>query len=99
MSRRSFNRCAGLFLYNAAAMTTLRLRDEALMMLEGKGAILDVARRVTRVLDETQTPGAIIGGVAVMLHGYVRTTADVDVFVAGSLDDLSANLSSAGFVF
>lgn len=68
-------------------------------MLEGKGAILEVARRVSRVLDESKARGAVIGGVAVVLHGHVRTTADVDVYIAGSLDDFSAKLRSAGFTF
>ena len=69
------------------------------MMLEGKGAILHVARQVTRVLDESKTRGAVIGGVAVVLHGHVRTTADVDVYVADSLDDFSTQLRAAGLTF
>jgi len=69
------------------------------MMLEGKGAILEIARRVTRILDETKTDGAIIGGVAVVLHGYIRTTADVDVFVSGPLKEFSNRLTDAGFTF
>jgi hypothetical protein len=80
-------------------MTAIQLRDEALMMLEGKGAILEVARRVTRVLDETNTAGAIIGGVAVVLHGHVRTTAVVDVYVPGSLEEFGQKLMTAGFEF
>src|SRR6478672_7466187 len=80
-------------------MTAVELRDEALMMLEGKGAILEVAREVTRVMDNAKVRGAVIGGVAVVLHGYVRTTADVDVFVPDSLEAFSQTLTDAGFDF
>lgn len=69
------------------------------MMLEGKGAILDVARRVSRVLEAHDVGGAVIGGVAVVLHGHVRTTVDVDVFVPNPLQDFSEHLRAAGFSF
>ena len=75
------------------------LRDEALLILEGRGAILDVARDVSQVLRDADLDGAIIGGVAVVLHGYVRTTADVDVFVSGSLPELYASLKAAGYSY
>jgi hypothetical protein len=32
-------------------LTAFQLRDEALLMLRGEGAILDVARRISKVLD------------------------------------------------
>ncbi len=76
-----------------------RLRDEGLLILEGRGAILEVAREVSRVLRETDIDGAVIGGVAVVLHGFVRTTVDVDVFVPGPLDEVSAVLKAHGFRF
>lgn len=75
------------------------LRDEALLILEGRGAILEVARDVTQVLRDADLDGAVIGGVAVVLHGYVRTTADVDVFVSGPPADLAASLKAAGFSY
>ncbi len=75
------------------------LRDEALLLLEGRGAILDVAREVTGVLRKAGVEGAIIGGVAVVLHGYVRTTVDVDVFVPGDLQKVAAALKAAGFSY
>ncbi len=75
------------------------LRDEGLLLLEGRGAILEVARDVTRVMREGDLDGAIIGGVAVVLHGYVRTTLDVDVFVPGPLEALAAALKKAGYAF
>jgi hypothetical protein len=77
-------------------MTATELRDEALLMLHGKGAILEVARKVSRILEER---GAVIGGVAVVLHGHVRTTSDVDVYIAGSLSDAGKELETAGATF
>src|SRR6184192_3328155 len=58
------------------------VRHEALLMLDKRGAILDTAREVSRVLKQHKVRGAIIGGVAVVLHGHIRTTKDVDVYVA-----------------
>jgi len=75
------------------------LRDEALLLLEGRGAILDVARHITRVMDAAGMDGAVIGGVAVVLHNYVRTTVGVDLFVPGSLEDVSSALRAAGYRF
>lgn len=67
-------------------------------MLEGKGAILDIARRVSALMIAHQHPGAVIGGVAVVLHGHVRTTADVDVYTPdpAALGNL---LRADGFAF
>jgi len=73
------------------------LRDEALLILEGRGAILDIARDVTYVLREADLEGAVVGGVAVVLHGYVRTTIDVDIFVDSPLPPFSEALKAAGY--
>jgi hypothetical protein len=82
-------------------MSTLTIRDprslheEALLMLDGEGAILEIAREISRLLQEQAVPGAIVGGVAVWLYGYARTTDDVDVLVGQSgqqvFDLLSGN--------
>ena len=65
-------------------------------MLEGKGEVLETARRVTRAMKEAGVVGGVVGGVAVFLHGYERTTTDVDVFVEDS-DALKQALEDAGF--
>ena len=74
------------------------IREEALLTLQGRGAILEVARQVSDVLRAEELEGAVIGGVAVVLHGHVRTTADVDVF---ALDHgrLATALCDRGFDF
>lgn len=72
------------------------LAQEALYMLEGKGEILETARRVTKVMKDAGIEGGIVGGVAVFLHGYERSTVDVDVFVTDSAAFRRA-LEDAGF--
>jgi hypothetical protein len=53
--------------------------SEALLLLQGRGMILDVARAVSTWLREEGIDGRIVGGLAVVLHGYVRTTLDVEI--------------------
>ena len=48
------------------------LRHEAMLMLDNRGAVLETARTISRIMREHGVPGAIIGGVAVVLHGHVR---------------------------
>ncbi|MCC7291736.1 MAG: hypothetical protein IT449_06725 [Phycisphaerales bacterium] len=79
-------------------MVRLKLRDEALLMLEGRGQVLETAREATAALRAGGADGAVIGGVAVVLHGYVRTTSDVDLFVS-DLDRAATALRSGGFAF
>lgn len=80
-------------------MVDIALRNEALAMLHGESKILDVAREVSGVLRSAEIPGAIIGGVAVVLHGYVRTTLDVDVWTPEPAERLAEALKDAGFVW
>jgi hypothetical protein len=80
-------------------MIPLVERDEALLLLEGRGMILDIAREVSVLMRAAGIDGAVIGGVAVVLHGYVRTTLDVDVFVPDPPERLADVLKSAGYVF
>ena len=42
--------------------------------------------------------GAVIGGIAVVLHGHVRTTKDIDIFVEGELQSLGDLLIARGFL-
>ena len=65
-------------------------------MLEGKGEVLETARRVTRAMKEAGVVGGVVGGVAVFLHGYERSTTDVDVYVEDSAA-LRQALEDAGF--
>ena len=76
----------------------MSLRNEALLMLEDRGAILEVAREVSRLMEQAGVAGVVIGGVAVALHGHVRTTMDVDVLVDPPLERMSDLLTANGFV-
>lgn len=68
-------------------------------MLEGKGALLDTARDVSRLLGMAEPGAAVVGGVAVVLHGYVRTTSDVDLYVPGAAERVAEILQANGFPF
>jgi len=48
---------------------------------------------------EAGIPGAVVGGIAVVLHGHMRTTKDIDVFVEGPLQALAELLVTKGFTF
>lgn len=78
-------------------MITSALGREGLRVLEGDSALLDVARDVSHIMREAGVRGAISGGVAVVLHGYVRTTMDVDVFVPERTEVRAEALRVAGY--
>ena len=77
----------------------LHLRDEALLLLDKRGKVLDIAREVSRLMRTAGVPGVVIGGIAVVLHGHIRTTKDVDIFIQPPLDPLAELLTSHGFIF
>ncbi len=78
-------------------VVSFRLRNEALALLDKQGSILDVARELSQLMRQSGIPGVIIGGIAVVLHGHVRTTRDIDVFVAQSLQPFAELLVANGF--
>jgi hypothetical protein len=69
---------------------------ESIRMLTGESAIFDAARAATKALREAGLRGVVIGGVAVFLHGYRRTTDDLDLLVDGLPDDAIRVLGAAG---
>lgn len=75
------------------------LRYEALLILDKQGAVLEIAREVSRLMDSAGIPGFVIGGVAVVLHGHLRTTKDVDILATPPLEPLADLLTSNGFTF
>jgi len=74
-----------------------RLRTEALALLYKRGSILDVARELSQLMRQSGIPGVVIGGLAVVLHGHVRTTRVIDVFVEQSLQPFVELLVANGF--
>lgn len=64
----------------------------------GNESLWDVAQRCHELLAREEIPHAVIGGVAVCLHGYQRNTVDLDLLVRP--EDLIAireTLEAAGF--
>lgn len=74
-------------------------RDEALLILDKRGTVLDIAREVSHLMRTAAIPGVVIGGIAVVLHGHVRTTKDVDIFLPPPLEPLADLLTTHGFTF
>lgn len=68
-------------------------------MLDKRGALLDIAREISELMRSASIPGVIIGGVAVVLHGYMRTTNDVDVFLQPPLEPLADLLIANNYAF
>jgi hypothetical protein len=62
---------------------------------------LDVARRVHELLAAKGLQSAVIGSIALALHGYVRATRDLDLGVAvlgfGTLANVAEELRAQGF--
>ena len=61
--------------------------------------LLQTAKECHNLLDAADIPHAVIGGLAVCLHGYKRDTRDVDLLVRQKdWDRIWKELSSKGFV-
>lgn len=74
------------------AITRANPDELAIAMLDGGSSLIAVARRVSAL----GLP--VLGGVAVFLHGYRRTTDDLDVF-AGDTEAARAAIESLGGVW
>lgn len=68
-------------------------------MLDGRGLILETARDLSRLFRERGIEAVVVGGVAVVLHGHVRTTVDVDVLATPPLECVAEVLEEAGYVY
>ena len=78
---------------------SLALRKAAWRLPEGDSAILETARDVSALLKKARVRSAVVGGVAVGLHGHLRSTLDVDVFVPAPLDRARDVLLAADYEF
>jgi hypothetical protein len=72
-------------------------RDAALSLMEGRGAILDTAREISASFRESGISAAVIGGIAVVLHGHWRATRDIDVLVVSAPEEVATLLVAHGF--
>ena len=60
---------------------SLRAMSESSRYFEERSAVQDALRRITLKLRELQVPYAVVGGMALFVHGLRRFTEDVDILV------------------
>ena len=73
--------------------------QEGSMHFEKESAVHQALRKVTRRLQELGIPYAIVGGMAMFLHGYRRFTEDVDLLVTREgLAQVHERLEGLGYV-
>jgi hypothetical protein len=66
---------------------------------EGKSAVQDALRKITRRLTELGIPYSVVGGMALFRHGYRRFTEDVDLLVTREgLRQIHEKLDGLGYV-
>jgi hypothetical protein len=72
---------------------------EASRFFEKKGPVWETLRAVTARLSDLKIPYAVIGGMALNAHGYVRMTIDVDILVdSAGLAAIHRELEGMGYV-
>ena len=72
--------------------------EEGGMHFEGGSAVHNALDRICRRLDELQVSYAVVGGMALFLHGYRRFTEDVDILVtAEGLRRIHDELEGRGY--
>lgn len=66
---------------------------------EGRSAVQEALRKITRRLEEMGIPYAVAGGMALFQHGFRRFTEDVDILVTSEgLKQIHAKLEGLGYV-
>ena len=66
----------------------------------GNETLWEVAERVHQLLGAQKVPYAVVGGVAVCLHGYRRNTVDLDLLIGPEdVAGFRAALDSGGFAW
>lgn len=73
--------------------------SEGSRYFDEKGAVHATLRGIASRLDEAKIPYAIVGGMALFLHGFRRFTEDVDVLVSrDGLERIHGELVGLGYV-
>ncbi|HEV8606263.1 MAG TPA: hypothetical protein VGQ99_12895 [Tepidisphaeraceae bacterium] len=73
--------------------------EEASRFFMKQGPVYESLRRIAAKLEELKIPYAVAGGMALVAHGYERTTVDVDVLVsAEGLQAAHRALEGLGYV-
>jgi hypothetical protein len=72
---------------------------EGSMHFEEKSAVHQALRKIVRRLDELGIPYALVGAMAMFLHGYRRFTEDVDLLVTPQgLREVHQRLEGSGYL-
>ena len=72
---------------------------EAERFLMGESEVQKTLVRIAAKLDELAIPYVVVGGMALVAHGYRRTTTDVDILVtADGLKKIHASLDGLGYL-
>ena len=72
--------------------------DEGLDFFAGRGMINEALKRIVKDLDDRGIDYAVIGAVALNLHGYRRFTEDIDLLLTkGGLDQFRKELVGSGY--
>ena len=69
--------------YEREGKSIWRVLREGDALFNRQGQVYDSLRRFVRWLDEESIPYALIGGMALIAHGYRRYTEDVDMLLTG----------------
>lgn len=73
--------------------------SEGSLFFEGRGAVQETLKRITKRLDDLGIPYAVAGGMALFLHDYRRFTEDVDILVTrDSLARIHQELEGRGYI-
>jgi hypothetical protein len=73
--------------------------QEGSMHFERDNSVHNTLRKITKRLDELGIPYALVGGMAMFLHGYERFTKDVDILVTREgLEEIHRRLEGLGYV-
>jgi hypothetical protein len=66
---------------------------------ERRGKVQETLRRITKRLEETGVPYAVVGGMALFAHGFRRYTEDVDILVTREgLRQIHQELEGRGYI-
>src|SRR5262245_30936554 len=84
---------------NRVAMSVSYALDEGGKLFMGTGEVHKTLKRITSKLEELNIPYAVAGGMAMVAHGYVRFTDDVDILVTrDGLKQLHEAVDGLGWV-
>jgi hypothetical protein len=73
--------------------------EEGSMHFEGESAVHKTMRRIAHRLDESGIDYAVVGGMAMFLHGFRRFTEDVDILVTrDGLTRIHEEIEGRGYI-